>query len=65
MNSDITFLWYQGGLNVFSATIQRSGKITKSALATPGVLDGDVNTVNIDGSSLSRVHGSNNATGVL
>jgi homogentisate 1,2-dioxygenase len=27
------FLWNHGGLKVFSATIQREGKITKSTLA--------------------------------
>jgi hypothetical protein len=36
---------------VFSATAQRSGKITRSTLAVPGVSDGDVNTVKIDGSA--------------
>src|SRR3954464_7745267 len=28
MNSLMTFMWYQGGRNVFSATSQRSEKIT-------------------------------------
>jgi hypothetical protein len=35
---------------VFSATDQRSGKITKSTFAVPGVSDGAVSTVKIDGS---------------
>jgi hypothetical protein len=34
---DMTFMWYQGGRKVSSATIQRSGKTTKSMLAVPGV----------------------------
>jgi hypothetical protein len=42
--------WYQGGLNVSSATIQRGGKMTKSQLAVPGVSLGEVSTVKIDGS---------------
>ena len=52
MNSLITFMWYQGGRKVFSATSQRSGKITKSMLAVPGVSDGEVSTVKIDGSAM-------------
>ena len=39
-----------GGLNVPSATSQRSLKIAKSASATPVVLDGAVRTVKIEGS---------------
>ena len=45
MNSDMMLRWYQGGRKVFSATAQRSGKITKSTLAVPGVSEGDVITV--------------------
>ena len=45
MNSLITLRWYQGGRKVSSATIQRGGKITKSMLATPGVSEGEDNTV--------------------
>lgn len=37
-------------LTVFSATAHRGGKMTKSAMATPGVLDFAVSTVKIDGS---------------
>ena len=33
-----------------SATDQRGGKITKSAMATPGRTDGAVRTVKMDGS---------------
>src|SRR6478736_2363892 len=40
MNSDMMFMWYHGGRKVSSATIHRSGKITKSTLAVPGVSDG-------------------------
>ena len=39
---------------VFSATAQRSGKITKSMLAVPAVSEGDVSTVKIDGSGWSK-----------
>ena len=49
--------WYQGGRKVSSATIQRSGKITKSTLAVPGVSDGEVITVKIDGSAWSKMSG--------
>jgi hypothetical protein len=35
---------------VLSATIQRSGKITKSMFAVPAVSDGEVSTVKIEGS---------------
>src|SRR5882672_12760252 len=55
MNSLITLRWKYGGRQVFSATIQRGGKITKSTLATPGVSDGEVSTVKIDGSGWSKV----------
>src|SRR6185436_11096370 len=55
MNSLITLRWYQGGRNVSSATIQRGGKITKSQFAVPGVSDGDVSTVKIDGSGWSKL----------
>src|SRR5260370_42351059 len=48
MNSDMIFMWYQGGRKVFSATAQRSGKMTKSMFAVPAVSDGDVSTVKID-----------------
>jgi len=41
-NSDMMFMWYQGGRKVFSATAHRSGKITKSMLAVPAVSDGEV-----------------------
>ncbi|GJD54109.1 hypothetical protein OPKNFCMD_6891 [Methylobacterium crusticola] len=54
MNSLITFMWYQGGRKVFSATSQRSEKITKSMLAVPGVSEGAVSTVKIDGSAWSN-----------
>ena len=50
MHSFITLRWNQGGRNVFSATIQRGGKMTKSMLARPGVSVGEVSTVKIDGS---------------
>src|SRR5215471_20610318 len=55
MNSLITLRWNHGGRNVCSATIQRGGKITKSTLAVPGVSDGEVRTVKIDGSAWSKV----------
>ena len=35
---------------MLSATPQRGGKMTKSAMATPGFTDGAVRTVKIDGS---------------
>src|SRR5215470_10834528 len=50
MNSLITLRWYQGGRKVSSATIQRGGKMTKSQFAVPGVSEGDVSAVKIDGS---------------
>ena len=50
----MTFMWYQGGRKVSSATIQRSGKTTKSMLAVPGVSEGAVSTVKIDGSAWSN-----------
>src|SRR6266516_4648789 len=55
MNSLIRLRWYQGGRKVSSATIQRGGKITKSQFAVPGVSDGDVSTVKIDGSGWSKL----------
>src|SRR5438477_10097372 len=55
MNSLITLRWYQGGRNVSSATSQRGGKMTKSQLAVPGVSDGEVSTVKIDGSGWSKL----------
>ena len=57
MNSLMMFMWYQGGRKVFSATIQRSGKITKSIFAVPGVSEGEVSTVKIDGSAWSNSSG--------
>jgi hypothetical protein len=45
------FLLY---LKVFSATIHRPGKITKSATAVPGSAEGTVSTVKIDGSYKKR-----------
>ncbi len=60
MNSLIRLRWYQGGRKVFSATSQRSGKITKSMFAEPGVSVGAVSTVKIDGSGWSN---SNAPTG--
>src|SRR5262245_57102152 len=53
MYSLITLRWNHGGRKVSSATIQRGGKMTKSTLATPGVSEGDVSTVKIDGSGWS------------
>jgi hypothetical protein len=50
MHSLMMLRWNQGGRNVSSATIQRGGKITKSALARPGTSEGEVSTVKIDGS---------------
>ncbi|MNG38903.1 hypothetical protein D3C84_1267670 [compost metagenome] len=50
MNSFIRLRWNHGGRKVFSATIQRGGKITKSRLARPWTLVGEVSTVKIDGS---------------
>ena len=57
MNSLMTFMWYQGGRNVFSATSQRSGKHTKSTFAVPGVSLGAVNTVKMLGSAWSNNSG--------
>ena len=51
----ITLRWNHGGRNVSSATIQRGGKITKSALARPGTSLGLVSTVKIDGSGWSKL----------
>ena len=39
---------------MFSATIQRSGKMTKSIFAVPAVSDGEVRTVKIEGSGWSK-----------
>ncbi len=50
----MTFMWYQGGRNVFSATSQRSGNMTKSTFAVPGVADCEDSTVKIDGSAWSN-----------
>lgn len=55
MNSLMTLRWNHGGRKVFSATIQRGGKMTKSQLAVPGVSDGLVRTVKIDGSGWSKL----------
>src|SRR6185503_12049055 len=55
MNSLIRLRWYQGGRKVSSATSQRGGKITKSQLAVPGVSEGEVSTVKIDGSGWSKL----------
>ncbi|MOA13894.1 hypothetical protein D3C78_1339620 [compost metagenome] len=55
MNSFIRLRWNHGGRKVFSATIQRGGKITKSRLAMPGTLVGEVSTVKIDGSGWSKL----------
>src|SRR6476620_8851936 len=55
MYSLMTLRWNQGGRNVSSATIQRGGKMTKSQFAVPGVSDGDVSTVKIDGSGWSKL----------
>src|SRR3546814_5885401 len=56
--SDITLRWNHGGRKLCSATIQRGGKITKSALARPGTVLGEVRTVKIDGSGRSEEHTS-------
>src|SRR3954451_22911747 len=55
MHSLIALRWNQGGRNVSSATIQRGGKRTKSALARPGVSEGLVSIVKIDGSGWSKL----------
>jgi len=55
MNSAMQLRWYQGGRNVCSATIQRGGKITKSAVARPGTRpEGTVSTVKMEGSGWSK-----------
>ena len=54
ISSLMMFLWYQGGRNECSATIQRSRNSTKSMLAVPGWPDGAVSTVKIDGSGWSN-----------
>ncbi len=55
MNSLMALRWNHGGRKVCSATVQRGGKITKSTLAVPGVSDGEVSTVKIDGSGWSKL----------
>ncbi len=55
MNSLITLRWYQGGRKVSSATSQRGGKMTKSALAQPAVSEGLVSTVKMLGSGWSKL----------
>ena len=55
MHSLITLRWNQGGRNVSSATIQRGGKMTKSALARPGTSLGEVRTVKMHGSGWSKL----------
>lgn len=54
MNSLITLRWNHGGRNVCSATIQRGGKMAKSASASPGVSDVHDSTVKIEGSGWSK-----------
>jgi hypothetical protein len=53
--SDMMLRWNQGGRNVSSATIQRGGKMTKSALARPGTSLGLVSSVKIEGSGWSKL----------
>lgn len=53
MYSLITLRWKYGGRKVSSPTSQRGAKTTKSTPARPGVSDGDVSTVKIDGSGWS------------
>ena len=48
------FMWYHGGRKVLSATIHRSGKMTKSMFAVPAVSEGEVRTVKIEGSGWSN-----------
>src|SRR6476661_4667754 len=55
ISSLITLRWNQGGRKVCSATCQRGGNMTKSQLATPGVPEGDVSTVKMDGSEWSKL----------
>src|SRR4051794_30465478 len=55
MNSLIRLRWYQGGRKVSSATSQRGGEMTKAQFAVPGVSDGEVSTVKIDGSGWSKL----------
>src|SRR5918993_5564448 len=55
MNSLMRLRWYQGGRKVSSITSQRGGKITKSQLAVPGVSEGEVRTVKMDGSGWSKL----------
>jgi len=53
MNSLAMLRWNHGGRNVFSAISQRGGKIAKSMFAVPGVSDGEVSTVKMEGSGWS------------
>ena len=53
MNSLAMLRWNQGGRKVFSIARMRGGKMAKSMLAVPGVSDGAVSTVKIDGSGWS------------
>ncbi|CFO80005.1 Uncharacterised protein [Bordetella pertussis] len=53
MNSLAILRWNQGGRNVFSIARMRGGKMAKSMFAVPGVSEGDVSTVKIDGSGWS------------
>src|SRR3954452_25476302 len=55
MHSLIALRWNQGGRNVSSATVQRGGKMTKSALARPGVSDGLVRIVKVEGSGWAKL----------
>src|SRR3982750_3765963 len=55
MHSLITLRWNQGGRNVSSATIQRGGKMTKSALARPGTSLGEGRTGMIVGDGADRI----------
>src|ERR1700761_1862196 len=55
MNSLMTLRWHQGGRKLCSATIQRGGKMTKSALAVPGLSEGAGSTVKIDGAGWSKL----------
>src|SRR5256885_16207187 len=50
INSFIKLRWNHGGRNVCSATNQRDVKTARSTLAVPGISDGEVRTVKIDGS---------------
>src|SRR5690606_22969504 len=50
MNSLAKLRWNQGGRKVFSMARMRGGKIAKSRLAVPGVSEGEVNTLKMQGS---------------